>query len=231
MAFPTTALKDDFNRTDEAPIAGGLWTGPIINGHARNRIVSNVAAPDAGGNTCTNYLSSSYLADQEIYFTVPTLPESGTGIAMWARIANPNTGTASAVLAAYDVGSGFRIWDLTNAGTYTQLGSSVAGTMVAGDKLGLELIGTTVNMYWYTGGTWTTIMTVTTSLTNNGYIGFGSSGTAVRADDYGGGEISSVSLDSALPDADIVTTGWTTTPLFSKVNDASDATVIQATAA
>jgi hypothetical protein len=32
-----------------------------------------------------------------------------------------------------------------------------------------------------------------------------------------------------LPDADTVTTGWATAPLFSKVNDASDATVITAT--
>lgn len=39
-----------------------------------------------------------------------------------------------------------------------------------------------------------------------------------------------VTLDTCLPDADIVTTGWATAPLFSKVNDASDATVIQATA-
>jgi len=38
------------------------------------------------------------------------------------------------------------------------------------------------------------------------------------------------SLDSVLPDADVVTTGWTTAPLFSKINDASDSTVIQATA-
>lgn len=34
-----------------------------------------------------------------------------------------------------------------------------------------------------------------------------------------------------VPDADIVTTGWTTTPLWSKLNDASDATVITGTAA
>lgn len=34
-----------------------------------------------------------------------------------------------------------------------------------------------------------------------------------------------------LPDADTTTTGWTTTPLFSKVNDSSDATVITATLA
>lgn len=37
-------------------------------------------------------------------------------------------------------------------------------------------------------------------------------------------------LDTVLPDADIVTTGWTTAPLYSKVNDASDASVITATA-
>lgn len=41
---------------------------------------------------------------------------------------------------------------------------------------------------------------------------------------------SSIELDNCLPDADITTTGWTTTPLYSKINDASDATVIQATA-
>ena len=33
------------------------------------------------------------------------------------------------------------------------------------------------------------------------------------------------------PDADTVTTGWTTTPLFSKINDQSDATVITSTLA
>lgn len=39
-----------------------------------------------------------------------------------------------------------------------------------------------------------------------------------------------VTLDNILPDADVTTTGWSTAPLFSKVNDASDATVITATA-
>lgn len=43
-------------------------------------------------------------------------------------------------------------------------------------------------------------------------------------------EWGSLTLDNCLPDADVTTTGWTTTPLFSKVNDSSDATVIQATA-
>lgn len=41
---------------------------------------------------------------------------------------------------------------------------------------------------------------------------------------------SSVAVDQADPDADVTTTGWTTTPLWSKVNDASDASYITATA-
>lgn len=41
---------------------------------------------------------------------------------------------------------------------------------------------------------------------------------------------SQLTLDDCLPDADVTTTGWSTAPLFSKVNDASDATVITATA-
>lgn len=54
-------------------------------------------------------------------------------------------------------------------------------------------------------------------------------GTAASLTDWLG-EPSGLTLDSCLPDADVVTTGWSTAPLFSKVNDASDATVIQATA-
>lgn len=41
---------------------------------------------------------------------------------------------------------------------------------------------------------------------------------------------STITLDTVLPDADVTTTGWSTAPLFSKINDASDATVISATA-
>lgn len=39
-----------------------------------------------------------------------------------------------------------------------------------------------------------------------------------------------VTLDTVLPDGDITTSGWSTAPLYSKINDSSDATVITATA-
>lgn len=57
---------------------------------------------------------------------------------------------------------------------------------------------------------------------SDAWIGWGAFGIALKA--------STITLDQVLPDADITTTGWSTAPLFSKVNDASDATVITATA-
>lgn len=93
-------------------------------------------------------------------------------------------------------------------------------------------------------------LTFTTDATHTGYILYvmGASGTgfnfyvdafqvetgasATAYDQTGAGtpDPGSLTLDSALPDADITTTGWSTAPLYSKLNDASDATVITATA-
>jgi hypothetical protein len=44
------------------------------------------------------------------------------------------------------------------------------------------------------------------------------------------GDTADATLQQFRPDADTTTTGWTATPLFSKINDESDATVITATA-
>jgi hypothetical protein len=42
--------------------------------------------------------------------------------------------------------------------------------------------------------------------------------------------VPAVEVSQIRPDADTVATGWTTAPLYSKINDSSDSTVIQATA-
>ena len=75
--------------------------------------------------------------------------------------------------------------------------------------------------------------TAVTDLTGNGADQTALSGTSVVSDTVPNFDMtppSSLELDQIRPDADTVTTGWTTTPLYSKINDSSDATVIQATA-
>lgn len=52
-------------------------------------------------------------------------------------------------------------------------------------------------------------------------------GTAASTSDWLGAPASGQVI---LPDADIATTGWSTAPLYSKINDSSDSTVITATA-
>lgn len=76
---------------------------------------------------------------------------------------------------------------------------------------------------------WSQLLSLDGNGTADWYVGLWKWGSAASVTDWLG-EPSGPTLDSCLPDADITTTGWTTTPLFSKVNDASDATVIQATA-
>lgn len=77
---------------------------------------------------------------------------------------------------------------------------------------------------------WSQIVSLNTNGIADHYSGLWKWGSAATSTDWLGEPSGGPTLDSCLPDADITTTGWTTAPLFSKVNDASDATVIQATA-
>lgn len=69
---------------------------------------------------------------------------------------------------------------------------------------------------------------VSTSGFGDWYCGLWKWGTASTTSDWLGEPTSGQTL---LPDADVTTTGWTTAPLYSKLNDASDATIVTATAA
>jgi hypothetical protein len=115
-------------------------------------------------------------------------------------------------------------------GAYAQLGSDYAvTTATAGDGIGIECVGDQIAAWHRRSGTWTRVILVTNAeVTTGTKIGMEIKGAA--ATNFGGGTYQAVTLDNVLPDADVTTTGWTTTPLYSKINDSSDATVIQATA-
>lgn len=231
MAFPSTSVLDAFTRSDEAPIASG-WAGPTRPSRGLLKVISNqLAQYTVVGSTAHAYKTASYAADQEVWATVATLPASSGGISVLGRIQNPNTATLSAYQFSYHVGTGWRCFVISDDG-YDQLGSTIASpAMSAGDKIGMEIIGTTIRGLHYTGGVWNQIMSNTDSVVSGaGSLGIEMTDTTARMDDFGGGAYTAVTLDDVLPDADVVTTGWTTAPLYSKINDSSDATIMQATA-
>lgn len=249
MAFPSTSVLSAFTGADENPLSeGGNWAGPLRTtaGQAR-RVTNQYGPPSSGTSTGESYWTPSTPGpDSEVFVTVAGLP-TGNGFfsGLCARIQTPNTsGVDFYALEVVRTSAGVytpSIYRVIN-GTFTKITDLATFNPTVGEMWGLEVVGAgatvTLRMWRNTGSGWVQVGSDVSDTDANRIVAAGKLGlylggtipTGWRFDDFGGGTVISVTLDDCLPDADVVTTGWTATPLFSKVNDASDATVIQATA-
>lgn len=225
MAAPVTSVLDSFTRTNESPIAGS-WAGPLTSGSGLDLNTNQLAANS--GIFQSSYWNTSFLPDQEVFATLAVLPGAGDNMELHARASNPGASAVSYYLQ-FKGGAPQQlalIWR-DSGGVGHGLASDTATTWVAGDKMWLRCSGTTIEGYRYNGTTWSLLLQVTDSnVTGAGYIGATIDASVARFDDFGGGTLGQV----LLPDADVAAGGWATAPLFSKLNDSSDATVITATA-
>jgi hypothetical protein len=195
MAFPTTPVLTTFTGTDESPLSeGGAWAGPMQNGQGQLRRVSNHAqAALAGVAPHQSERVTVYGADQEAYGFWQTLPASGQGFAVWARLTNPdNVATAQAVLAVYTEGTGFRIFEFTIGTTFNQIGSTNATVAADNQGIGIELIGTAVKAKYWNGSAWSDVVTTTTTIAGAGQIGLELNGADITAGSFGGGTYSPI---------------------------------------
>lgn len=226
MAFPVSSVIDNFTRADETPIATN-WTTPMFTGDSAGPdLISNQADFTPG----TAYWDvTSFGPDMEAYFTIINKPPSGS---ISVRVRCQGVGTATKTYYEVRWWGDSDEWYLYKmvANTETQIATGTR-SFASGDKMGLEVIGNVIRFLHYSSGAWAQVTSQNDSaISGAGYIGFGSDDGGSIVDDFGGGTVSSVTLDTVLPDADVTTTGWSTAPLFSKINDDSDATVITATA-
>lgn len=207
MAFPTTSVLTSFTGTDENPLSeGGNWSGPIISGENAMQRVSNTAkASTTSANNNSYWTVSTYGADVEAY---ATLGGTGTGndYQVFARVLNPNSGTMSGYSLLYREGGAFLRLRSWTSGAPTTLGTDITISALAnGDKIGIEIIGSTLTAYTYTGGSWASKGTRTDSTYSAaGYIGISINDTGPGGstlDDFGGGTISGggPSVDQTFP--------------------------------
>lgn len=202
MAFPTTSVLSSFTGADEDPLSeSSAWAGPVQAGRRTLARASNQALRSTTDTVPTSGEGQSYRSggtfgpDLEAFATIATLPESGKGVATWGRIQNPNSGTMAAYLAVYTTGTGFRLFKVTGGSTFAQLGSTAATAASAGDKIGLECIGSTIRVLHFTSGSWVQRVSVTDStITAAGYIGLESGSVNARIDDFGGGTVGAAPL-------------------------------------
>jgi hypothetical protein len=227
MAAPVNSILDNFNRANGAP--GANWT----------LAVATYTIPNIVGNALDwpTYPSLAWAtqfgADQEAFVR---MVGTSSQIFFLLRFAGLNTGAESGYLVSAQPADGaVEAWKWSSgAGSAVSLGFQNGVLLTTDLYLWAEIVGNTINLYGSSDGVTYTLRKTWTDSTYNrsGYIGLHSSYNPIPSslDGFGGGTIASLTLDSCLPDADVTTTGWTTAPLYSKLNDASDATVVQATA-
>lgn len=200
MSFPTTSVLSNFTGADEDPISeGGNWytTGPFRFGGVLNERLSNQTVRDQDittGDSGSLWQVAQYGPDSEVFATIAALPGAGENVTVWCRIHNPgNATTAEGYLGQWINGTGWNIYKMLTGSDFTEIGTTAASpSPIAGDKIGLEVIGTTLNLYHYTGGAWNLRVTGTdSSISGAGYIGleFGANATEAAFDDFGGGTI------------------------------------------
>jgi hypothetical protein len=149
-------------------------------------VVSNTAAFANGSDFDDAFQASgSYAADQEV----------------WAELAS--VGAGRIYLLCRKSGSNYVLIQYnTSSGSVTRFQTgleSISGTTVAvgdrpgaGDAIGIECVGTSVNLWIRKSGNWTLNQTLATTTNNAGVIGFGvaSGGPTVDAI-YGGASVAS----------------------------------------
>lgn len=195
MAFPTTSVLTTLTGADEDPISeGGNWSGPTRSGIRQMARVSNRierSAIGAAGSYGSWWNVQTFGPDTEVFCTLTGTFAAGETCQVIGRVHNPgDAALAEFYLAAYTGGTGFRCFKCLTGGSFTQIGSTNATAASVNDKLGLEVIGTSIKAYHFTGGSWVQRVSGTdTDITGTGYIGIEMNATDQSADDFGGGTV------------------------------------------
>lgn len=197
MAFPTTGILDDFNRSDEGPPPSANWGDDPYNADEPGlEVVSNQVRGSAW-ELCSSYWSAGMFGeDSEVYVTVVDLPYDNTEIGLGCRIQNPDSATINGYfldIVHYTSDSDeWRLYRIVND-VWTVLGSMVEQNLAAGNKIGLEAIGGTIKGYLYSGGSWNEIISRTDSnVTGAGYVALTIQNADRDCDDFGGGTVGGI---------------------------------------
>jgi hypothetical protein len=196
MAFPTTGIIDGANRADEDPISdGGKWSiGPDDFGGTNNLRVSGNAIWMGSAASANGYRNDQdYGPGSEVYVTLAAIPD--TAVILYARLVNIGAGTTDGYACYFNFsGTDDALICRVDNDSLVGLGSAIVppAPYANGDKLGLEVIGSTVAAYVFQSGSWTQLGTRSDgTYSAAGKIGvrLADSGANAKIDDFGGGTV------------------------------------------
>jgi len=198
--FPTTSLLDDFNRTNEDPVAGSWSSTPILSGMSNMKVVSNALKKSTNvAASGSAWINTVYGPGVEAYVDFTTIHTSTVDYDAWLWLNGnaENTGGVDGYICYFNKTSGGVIeWGLyivTN-NVITRLGAAINTTqdLSNGNKIGCSHDGTTLEMFYHNGTSWTSMGTRSDSTYTTGHIGV-SIGTNTNTDgvidNFSGGNI------------------------------------------
>jgi hypothetical protein len=199
VSFPAAPVLDSFARSTGA--LGPGWQSPALADPGTVSIEQSGATMSSAGAASATWNGGPFAADQEVYLTVPTLPQSSGFAQVAARVSTQSPTNISCYLLRVTPSTG--TWDLRkklNGATSTSM-KSVTAPFAAGDALGLEISGSTITAYRKpSGGAWTAIVSsADTAIPAGGYIAFALGDTTIRGGAFGGGSIPQVPAPPSSP--------------------------------
>lgn len=209
----STSLIDDFNRPAESPLSqSGAWSSPIQFGTDPLQVVnvSGMAgrATGSGLHDSTSWRTTVSQADSDTMVKVIALPLSTEGFGLWARVKNPgNASTMAAYIAAYTVGTGYRVFKVTGGSSFAQLGStSSSHAHAVGEYMRFSVASDALNLYYGVDNgdgtfTWTNAVSTTggSAVTGLGSIGIEANGATALLVNYSNAVVSAAPSNSVAP--------------------------------
>lgn len=189
MPFPTTGILDDFNRANESPV-GGNWSSIIDDDDFNGlQLVSNALTTSFQGDNASSYWNAANFGpDCEAYITLSNT--AGGQRRLYLRVANIASASITGYFASIDQ-SGFYELYRSDADDSPFFLASGTTAFSAGDKFGIQAVGSTISAYLYQAGTWNQVMSVgDATYSNAGRIGVRMTSTEATQpiiDDFGGG--------------------------------------------
>lgn len=198
--FPTTPILDTFTGADGTSPPGPNWTNNVAGTGNGLKIMSNRCVGAATGWTYDNayWHVADFGPDCEVYCDIAKLDVNDDVVTVRARI--QQEGSSAVDLYQFHARRAtetdpWRFFACVN-NTFTQLGGDILQEVGTNEKIGLEIIGSTLTGYRWVSGAWTVMGT----RTHTAISGAGKLGLELRkdsaADNFGGGTYSPSALSA-----------------------------------
>ena len=180
--FPTTNILDDFNRADGA--IGGAWVG----GTPALTITANALSLTGGGGW--GLLNSPIFgANQEAYLTFATAPSAAGQHNLYLKTQGTNLFDGCVRVAFDSAGTSASVWTYDGSAGWVKHGGPYAASFGAGDRLGARAFADgSVQVFKNTTLLGTARISTWPYYAVGGRVGLELINTAVKADDFGGGD-------------------------------------------